>query len=364
MAEQSPRILCTKPRGKVAKLLGNLGVEVEPYEAGEALKRCDRYILGPKAAADRKTGSGFGASIADKTLFVQAVDLAENFTVRALIVEGELFPEYSSFHPRAIYGALSSLPFQYGITVLQTKSPEETAEVLHIMAMHAQYGVPEISLHPKRKATELADQQRRIVEMFPGAGMVGARRLLQKFGSIPRLVAATEEELLEVPGFGKKKVKQLRAVLEAEYEAWDTEQDLEAALAARPELLFDEPADLIGRQLGFTDADGVKCVIDLAYMLRRERTIVLVELKREAPRAEHLRQLQMYLDGAHSQPIVRGLLEEGYALRGILASPVAGRVKSREPRIEIKVLAEAKIVEELVRQRHKRLRARTRQRKR
>ncbi len=71
--------------------------------------------------------------------------------------------------------------------------------------------------------------QRRAMEMLPGCGMVLARQLLQHFGSVRRIVSATPDELRLVRGLGARKAADINKVVSAEYEAVDTERDLEDA---------------------------------------------------------------------------------------------------------------------------------------
>jgi ERCC4-type nuclease len=48
---------------------------------------------------------------------------------------------------------------------------------------------------------------------LPGIGRDIAVRLLEKFGSVEKVVTADEDELAEVEGIGKIKAKRIRAIL-------------------------------------------------------------------------------------------------------------------------------------------------------
>jgi Helix-hairpin-helix domain len=87
----------------------------------------------------------------------------------------------------------------------------------------------------------LPDMQRRVVEMLPGCGRVIARELLQRFGSIERIAAASPAELCALKGIGQKKAAAMLAVLTAEYAAFDTERQIEDATELYLCLLFEGP---------------------------------------------------------------------------------------------------------------------------
>jgi hypothetical protein len=256
----------------------------------------------------------------EKTLFMSAVYLREHFHVPILIVEGQLGSPYSAMDPQALRGALSSMMLLYGVSVLATPSPEETAALIAMIARQEQVGIPEISLIPKRKAVDVPDMQRRIIEMLPGSGMVMARQLLRHFGSVRRIVNATEEELLELPGLGPKKVRQMIQVLRAEYEAVDTERDLEDAIEAAPELLFPQPVTLLARQHVIFSEGKDKHVVDMVYLDPAADELILVELKRGRLTGEHRDQLRRYLDNARRSKLLRPYLDKGTGIRGILAT--------------------------------------------
>jgi len=311
-------IRVTKPKGKPAGMLAEKGIDIAPIEEDEG--NVDRYIISKRLAIERRTGSSFLRGIMEKTLFTSAIYLREHFSIPILMVEGEVNYEYSMIDPQAIRGALSSMMLQYGLNVLSTANMEETVELITMMARQEQIGIPEISLVPKRKAVDLPDMQRRIIEMLPGCGMVMARELLQRFGSVERIVNATEEEFLSMRGIGVKKAEEIRKVLSAEYEAVDTERNLEDAIEAAPELLFPQPVTMLARQHHIYTEDKERHIVDLVFLDSEAEELILVELKRGKLTGEHHSQIRRYLNNAYKSRLLRGFLEEGASLRGILAT--------------------------------------------
>lgn len=53
---------------------------------------------------------------------------------------------------------------------------------------------------------------------MPGVGSITAKALLKKFVTIENVILADEEELMEIKGLGKTKVKKIREFLRFHYE--------------------------------------------------------------------------------------------------------------------------------------------------
>ena len=348
------RIAATKPGGKPAAMLTEMGIAI--LDAGQDEGNVDRYVLSKRLAVERRTGSSFLRGIMDKTLFTSAIYLREHFRIAILVVEGPVNYEYSMFDPQAVRGALSSMMLQYGLSVLATADVAETVQLIAMMARQEQIGIPEISLVPKRKAADLPDMQRRVVEMLPGCGMVMARELLQRFGSVRRIVNAAQADLRSQRGVGARKVAEIHRVLNAEYEAVDTEKDLEDAIEADPSLLFGQPVKLLVRQLLiYTDATD-KHVIDLAFLDAAAGELILVELKRGPLALAHCKQLRRYLDNARKSKLLREHLEAGASLRGVLATVEPSDFKATTAEISTCVVDKAKVIRVLKRLRRRRAR--------
>jgi ERCC4-type nuclease len=351
-------IWATLPNGTTAALLRGLGIRVEPVEDDE--EHVDRYLVSTQAAVERRTPQTFFEGIRDKSLFTSAIYLREHFETPILVLEGHLDYTSSGFHPQALRGALSALMLEYGLSVLMTADIDETVHLLAMMARHAQMGVPEISLVPKRKAVSLPDLQRRVVEMLPGCGRVAARELLQTFGSIARIVEAGPDALSRVRGIGKRRSGEIDEVLHAEYRAVDTERDLEDAAEAAPLLLFDHAVTLLARQHVITTstrpiAAAERHAIDLVFLDPESFELILVELKRGPLKPEHEAQLQRYFEIAPRSPLLRPYLESGARMWGILATvtdcdyvPVSGK-------ITVRIIDEASVIEVLLMLRRQRL---------
>ncbi len=308
----------TKPRAKPARALASIGVCIRAIEDDHG--NVDRYIISNRLAIERRDGAALLQGITDKTLFTSAIYLREHFELPVLLVEGEVDYEYTYFDPQAVRGAVSSMVLLYGMTVLATPDLEETVQLILMMARQEQIGIPEISLIPKRKAVDLADMQRRVIEMLPGCGLVVARELLQHFGSVEAILGATERELRAVRGIGQKTAAEMRRVVTEQYRAVDTEKQLEEAIAVDPALLFDSPVTLLDRQHYIYSEDGERQFVDMVFLDHEAETVILVELKRDRLCIEHCEQLCRYLGNAGRSELVAGLLESGMGLAGVLVT--------------------------------------------
>jgi ERCC4-type nuclease len=346
-------VSATKPKGKVAGLLAEVGIAVVAIGGEEG--NVDRYVLSRRLAVERRTGSSLLRGITDKTLFTSAIHLREHFAIPVLVVEGEVDYTHTAFNPQAARGALSSMVLQYGLSVLATGDAAETAAMIAMMARQEQIGIPEISLIPKRKAADLPDMQRRIVEMLPGAGMVLARDLLQHFGSVRRIVNAAEGELRSLPGIGARKARRICKILSAEYEAIDTERNLEDAIAAAPQLLFDRPVELLARQHHIYTDRKQRHVVDMVFRDVKADALILVELKRGRLTREHVAQLRRYLDHARQSKLLRGHVEKAGAARGLLATVEACELKTSDRDISVRIVDRRKVIDVLKRLRRRRL---------
>jgi ERCC4-type nuclease len=332
----------TKPKGKIAQLLAAEGINLVPIEEDEG--NADRYILSKRVAVERRTSSSFVTGIMEKTLFTGAIYLREHFKIPILIVEGQVNYEYSMMNPQAVRGALSSMMLLYQVNVVSTTTPEETAQLIAMMARQEQTGIPDISLVPKRKATSIPDQQRRIIEMLPGCGMVKARELLDHFGSVQRVVNATETQFKSLRGIGAKKAREMARVLTAEYEAVDTERQLEDAIAVNPKLLFGQKHELVARQHYIFSEGKERHIVDMVFYDKKTKTLFLVELKRGKLGPTHQEQLGQYLDQANKSPLVVKYLDQGAQLKGLLATVEPCTYKPRRKDISTRIVDSKKVI--------------------
>ncbi|MDP7596046.1 MAG: helix-hairpin-helix domain-containing protein [Pseudomonadales bacterium] len=336
----------TKPNDKVARALTELGIRVLPLPEDEG--NVDRYIISKRLVIERRTGAGLIKGIMDKTLFTSAIYMREHFRMQMMIVEGKVNYEYSMMDPQAVRGALSSMVLQYGINVLSTPDLEETIQLIAMVLHQEQTGIPAISLIPKRKATMIDDMQRRVIEMLPGCGMVMARDLLQRFGSVQRIVNASPEELLSMRGIGRRKAHQIHKVLNAVYESVDTEKNIEDAIEADPSLLFRAPITLLARQHVIFTKERERHAVDLVFLDERRKELILVELKLGVLTGAAIDQISRYLDNAYKSTLLRTYLDQGFKLRGMLATIEKSDINVARSDVTVRVIDRRRVIKGLL----------------
>ncbi len=336
-------IRASKPDSKVAELLRRGGAEIVLFPDGYS----EVYLPSSRVSVCRKTTYSFLSAIEDKTLFVEATEGAESERLTIFVVEGDPLQAARAFHPNAVRGAMTSLLVQYGASLVTTASPEETAELILMIAKQEQQGIPEVSLHPKRRALDLPDTQRRVVEMLPGAGLVVARELLRHFGTIQRIASASAEQLAQVKGVGKGRAESIRDVLQEPYKDVDTEKEIEDALEKDPSLLFAEPVEFLARQHRLTLEDGSQGIVDLIFRARKKALLYVVEVKKGPVTLMDYRQIKAYIQAAGNSELIKKHLQTGCALRGVLASTTQSNFRPPGESIEVRTIDRNRVLEVL-----------------
>lgn len=175
------------------------------------------YQVSDEVVIERKTAKDFVDSIIDKRLFKQARELSEEFKRPLLILEGDDIYN-GMLHPNAVRGTMAAIAIDFGISIIPTRNSQDTAAMIKRIAVREQNGEKTpIQIRTDKKPTSLWEQQLFIVESLPNIGPVNAKNLLQHFGSVEKVLNASENELMEVDGIGKKTANNIRKVVESEY---------------------------------------------------------------------------------------------------------------------------------------------------
>lgn len=186
-------------------------VEIKQLPVGD-------YILSHRVAVERKRAEDFLDSLVKKRIFEQITRLKDAYEKPILIIENEgLFSR--NIDSRAIYGAIACIITDYDVSVIRTRDSEETASLIYAIATREQFRKKrEICLRGKKPVKSLHEWQRFIVEGLPNVSAVLAKRLLNHFRSVRRIMNASVEELQEVEGIGRKKAELINEVVEREWE--------------------------------------------------------------------------------------------------------------------------------------------------
>lgn len=166
---------------------------------------------------EMKSPDDFVSSVFDNRLFTQIANMTENYQRSFILVHGTYFGTQLVYDSRSkvhnFPGIVASC-IARGITPLFTDSLDDSLELIDLISSKCTDG--KIRDRPVKRVS-LKDKQIGIVCSFPGISDTRAKALLNHFGSINAILAATEEELCEVKDVGPKTAKKLQAILQKPY---------------------------------------------------------------------------------------------------------------------------------------------------
>ncbi len=194
----------------IPQMLEAAGAEVELHE----LKAGD-YLVNGSLLVERKRADDFVLSLVQNRLFAQCARMCATPYRRLLIIEGDPYHTPYSIDPQAIRGALLSVATAWQIPLLYSSGQAETAQLL-LMAAHQNLKNMVYGTRVGHKPKAVHRQQLYFLQGLPLVGPKGANALLAHFGSLERVVLATEDQLLEVPGIGKKAAAAIRSFMTRE----------------------------------------------------------------------------------------------------------------------------------------------------
>jgi ERCC4-type nuclease len=201
--------------GGVPEVLKALGVQVDyrVLSVGD-------YVVSSDCAIERKAGRDFARSLYSGRLFDQARRLRQFYTRPVFVAEGDLqLLIGESAKPRAYWGALATLAFQFGLTVFFTANARQTADLILTLAKRSGMSQPPKGpwVQKKLRTVDVQKMQLSLVASLPAIGPKLAERVLQRFGTVKRVFSASVAELCTVKGVGRVKAEKIAALLDSEY---------------------------------------------------------------------------------------------------------------------------------------------------
>ncbi|WP_198136532.1 ERCC4 domain-containing protein [Marinobacter sp. ELB17] len=141
------------------------------------------------------------------------VDNSDHQVIPILILEGNLHTKASTLLIQQLDGAISYLAAVQRISVLTSLNANHSAYMIAKLAGHFIEGSyePSVSRGPKPKT--LFNQKIHVLESIPGVSTHIAETLLERFGSIKAIAAASQGELARVKGVGLKRAREISDVL-------------------------------------------------------------------------------------------------------------------------------------------------------
>jgi len=183
----------------VVRILSLMGLQLDLVQLPVA-----DYVISERVGIERKSSQDFNDSITDGRLFSELMELKNNFEIPILILEGDPFSE-SKLQENAIYGAITSIILNLGITVYRTDDTYQTAMFLYQLAKKEQRKVKsDVKLRFDKIPIEISDQLEYIVAGIPGVNALRAKNLLNEFESLQTIFNADIGELMKVNKIGKK----------------------------------------------------------------------------------------------------------------------------------------------------------------
>ncbi len=196
---------------ELLKRLEEIGVSVDV----RTLPVAD-YIISDKIAIERKSLHDFEGSIINGRLFEQLARMKEHYASPMVIIEGD--PSEFRLKSNVIFSTIAHVYVEYGIGVLVSYGPENTADIIKSVAKYEQHGTPrEPSIKGGARAYTDAQFQEYIVGNLPGVGLKLARALLRHFGSVRGIAGASVSDLMKVEKIGKIKAERIHGVLNSGY---------------------------------------------------------------------------------------------------------------------------------------------------
>jgi len=190
--------------------LMGLNLELKQLEVSD-------YVISDRVGIERKSGQDFLDSIKDGRLFKELIDLNDNFERAILILEGNPF-ENTNINENAIYGAISSIILNIGITLYRTKDVDETANFLyHLVKREQTKEKTPAKLRFEKAPLELSYLLEYIIAGIPGINTLRAKSLLSKMKTLQTVFNADIGDLMEIDNIGKKIAQEIYKISRFKY---------------------------------------------------------------------------------------------------------------------------------------------------
>jgi DNA excision repair protein ERCC-4 len=215
MADGKTRIV-VDDRERPTGIVEELGKQTDALVTVERMSigdyRIDDYVL-----IERKCAADFAKSLIDGRLFEQAGRMVGTEFRPLYLLEGTAAEWANTGVTReALQGALITLALIFDIPVLRSVDLLESAHlIVYSGGQLRRLQDPNYVASHQRKAKNMKTRRLRVLQSFPGVGADRASRLLEHFDTLRLCLAASEEQLCEVKGIGRKTAKLVSGVLDA-----------------------------------------------------------------------------------------------------------------------------------------------------
>ena len=197
----------------VVRALSLMGVSLELKQLLVA-----DYILSERVGIERKSAQDFNDSVKDGRLFNELFELKNNFVRPILLLEGDPFIN-SNINQNALYGAITSVILNLGITIYKTNNPSDSAMFIYQLAKKEQSNSKkEFKLRFDKKPIEITSLLEYIVAGIPGINALRAKNLLRELKTLQEIFNADIGDLMNVENIGKKIAQEIYKLSRFKYQ--------------------------------------------------------------------------------------------------------------------------------------------------
>lgn len=185
------------------------------------------YVLNPEVAVERKSVRDLLASVYDARIFSQSARLAASYAKPYLLIEGDSTEVAKvAKNLKVYYGAIANITLAYGLRVVYTANPRETAIAIAELLNHARAKpLARLPVEAPPRGKSLPQQQLYLVSSMPGVGRKLAERLLMKYETPRRVLGLTQGEMSMTQGIGWKRAQGIREILDTKYSRYERKED-------------------------------------------------------------------------------------------------------------------------------------------
>jgi len=131
-----------------------------------------------------------------------------------MLIEGDPYRDTGEMSSQAVRGAMVAVTVFWCIPVLASRDARDSATLLRMIARQNERGAKHLNQRHQRAGRNLAERRVHVLQGLPGIGAKKAQRLLDQFGTVRRVMAASGEAMREVKGLGEKTTRKICRVLE------------------------------------------------------------------------------------------------------------------------------------------------------
>jgi len=175
------------------------------------------YVISERVGIERKSAKDFNDSIIDGRLFNELTELGEKFLRPILILEGDPF-ENANISENALYGAITSIILNLGISIYKTENAVETAQFIYQLARKEQLNTSSsLKLRFDKAPIETSRLLEYIIAGIPGVNTLRAKNLLKELKTLQNIFLADIPDLKKIDNIGKKIAQEIYKISRYNY---------------------------------------------------------------------------------------------------------------------------------------------------